>query len=123
MKIPDGYQAVMPYLLVNGAQKFIDFTEKVFSAKLKLKMMRDEKLVQHAEINIGESMIMLADSTEEFQPRQTTLMVYVDNADETYEKAIAEGAKVVRELSDQEYGRSGGVIDPFGITWWITSII
>ena len=123
MKVPEGYQPVMPYLLIEGALKFIDFTEKVFGAKLKLKVMRNEKLVQHAEINIDDSVIMLADSTEEFKPREVTLMVYVANADETYKRAIAEGAKVVRELSDQEYGRSGGVTDPFGITWWITSVI
>jgi uncharacterized glyoxalase superfamily protein PhnB len=123
MKLPEGYQAVMPYLLVNGASKFIDFAENVFDAKLKFHVMRDENLIQHAEILIGDSVIMLADSTEELKPREATLMVYVDNADKTFKKAIDAGVSVIRELSDQEYGRSGGVTDPFGITWWITSVI
>ena len=113
----------MPYLLINGALKFIDFAEKVFNAKLTLKMMRDEKLVQHAEINISGSVIMLTDCTEKYTPHEATLMIYVDNADVTFKTAVEEGAKVITELSNQPYGRTGGVTDPFGITWWITSII
>jgi len=123
MKIPEGYQVVMPYLLINGAAKFMEFTQKVFDAKLIIKEMRDKNLIMHAEVNIGGSLIMFADSTEEFRPREATLMVYVDNADITFKKALAEGAEVVRDLSDQQYGRTGGVKDPFGITWWITSVI
>jgi len=123
MKLPEGYQAVMPYLLVTGASKFIDFTKKVFDAKLRFHVMRDEKLIQHAEIMIGKCIVMLADSTDKYKPRDATLMVYVDNADETFKKAIDEGSTVVTELSNQQYGRSGGVTDPFGITWWITSVI
>ena len=110
MKIPDGYQAVMPYLLIKDAQEFIKFTEKIFSAKVILKVMRDENSVQHAEINIGGSVIMLADGTGNFKPRETSLMIYVNNADDTFKKAVDEGASVVRVLSDQEYGRSGGVM-------------
>lgn len=122
MKIPGGYQAVMPYLLIKNAQKFIKFTEKIFGAKVILKMMRDENTVQHAEINIDGSVIMFADGTDNFKPRETSLMIYVNDADDTFNKAVAEGSTVVRELSNQEYGRTGGVLDPFGITWWITSI-
>ena len=123
MKIPEGYQTVMPYLLINGADKFIDFTQKVFGAKLILKEMRDEQHIMHAEVNIGGSLIMFADSTEEFKHREATFMVYVNDADITFNKAVAEGAEVVRDISDQQYGRTGGVKDPFGITWWITSVI
>lgn len=123
MKIPEGYQTVMPYLIVNGAANFIDFTKTVFNAveNEKMKSMRDEKTIQHSEISIGGSTIMFADSTEEFQPRTAGLFIYVDNADETYEKAIQQGAITVMELSDQDYGRTCGVKDPFGNVWWITS--
>jgi PhnB protein len=123
MKIPDGYQAVMPYLIVKDAAAFIEFTKKVFNAELTLHILNDENLVRHAEIKINGSVIMFADCTEMFKPRGATLMVYVENADESYKKAIEEGSEIIRELSDQEYGRSGGVTDPFGITWWITSVI
>jgi PhnB protein len=123
MKIPDGYEAVMPYLIVKNASAFIDFTKKVFNAELTFRILRDENLVRHAEIKIGGSPIMLADCTDKFRPREATLMVYVENADETYKKAIDEGAEIITELSNQEYGRTGGITDPFGITWWITSVI
>jgi len=122
MKIPDGYQAVTPYLIVKNATAFIDFTKKVFNAELSLHIPLGENRVRHAEINIDGSIIMLADSTEQFKPHETTLMVYVENADETFKKAVAEGGEIIRELSNQEYGRSGGIKDPFGISWWITSV-
>jgi uncharacterized glyoxalase superfamily protein PhnB len=123
MKIPDGYQAVTPYLIVKDAAAFIEFTKKVFNAELTLHILRDENLVRHAEIKINGSIIMFADCTELFRPREATLMVYVENADETYKKAVEEGSEIISELTDQQYGRSGGVTDPFGITWWITSVI
>ena len=123
MKVPEGYQAVMPYLIVNGASKFIDFTKKVFNAELKFHVLIDKNRIQHAEIKINGSVIMFADGTDEFKPREANLMVYVENADEIFKKAISERAEIVRELSDQEYGRTCGVKDPFGITWWITSVI
>ncbi len=124
-KIPEGYQTVMPYLILKEAQKFIDFTDKVFDAveNKSNRHMRDENIIMHSEIMIGDSTTMFADSTEQFPPRTTGLFVYVDNADDAYKKAIDNGAKGVSELSDQSYGRSGGVEDPFGNTWWITSVI
>ena len=125
LKIPEGYQAVMPYLILKDAQKFIDFTEKVFNAveNKSNRHMRDENIIMHSEVTIGGSTIMFADSTAQFRPRTTGLFVYVDKADDTYQRAIDNGAKVVTELSDQPYGRSGGIEDPFGNTWWITSVI
>ncbi len=122
--IPEGYQTVMPYLIVKGAQKFIEFKEKVFDAveNKSHRHMREETIIIHSEITIGGSTIMFADSTGQFQPRTAGLFVYVDNADDTYKKAIDKGAKVVTEMSDQAYGRSGRVEDPFGNIWWITSV-
>ncbi len=121
MKIPEGYQQVMPYLIIRGAARFLDFTKIVFGAEEKMKVMRDENTVGHAEIRIGQSVIMFADATGQFAPRPATLFVYVEDADQTYEKAIANGATSLMPMSDQEYGRSGGVLDPFGIAWWPTS--
>jgi uncharacterized glyoxalase superfamily protein PhnB len=121
-KIPEGYQTVMPYLIIEGASKFITFTQRVFNATEKLKRMRDENIIMHAEIIIGDSTIMFADSTKQYKPQPAGLFIYVDNADETYKKVIEEGATTEMELSDQEYGRSCGVKDPFGNVWWITSI-
>lgn len=123
MKIPGGHQKIMPYLIVEGAEKFIEFTGNVFEAKEMYKAMRGNgKTVMHAEIQIAGNTIMFADATEQYKARPAGLFIYVENADVTYKKAIAAGATTVTELSDQDYGRTCGVEDPFGNTWWITSI-
>ncbi len=121
-KIPANYQTVMPYLILNGAKEFIPFVENVFAAKLTYKVMRDEQTIMHAEIMIGDCTIMFADATPEFNKQTAGLFVYVDNADETFKKAIENGSATITEITDQPCGRSGGITDPFGNAWWITSI-
>ncbi len=119
--IPEGYNQVMPYLIVENAAAFMEFTQKVFGAEEKFKAMRDEKLIMHAEISIGSSVIMIADATESYKPQPAGLFVYVDDCDTTYNNALANGATSVSVPADQSYGRSAGVKDAFGNTWWITS--
>jgi PhnB protein len=121
MKIPEGYQQVMPYLIVPGAEKFMDFMTTVFGATEKMKVMRDEHHIMHAEARIGESVIMFADATDKFAPRPAGMFVYVDDADLAYNRAIEAGATSITPMADQEYGRSGGFADPFGNTWWPTT--
>jgi PhnB protein len=126
MTIPEGYQQVMPYLIVKDAARFMDFLAAVFGAGVfgateKMRVMRDETLVMHAEARIGTSVIMFADATEKFDPRPAGMFVYVEDADRTFNKAIAEGATSIMPMADQEYGRSGGFADPFGNTWWPTT--
>jgi PhnB protein len=121
-KIPDNYHTVMPYLILENAAGFIVFSQKVFDAKETHKAMRAENIIQHAEIMIGDSTIMFADSTEQYAPQTANLFVYVDDADKRFQKALAAGGKVVMPLADQPYGRSGGVLDPFGNVWWITAV-
>ena len=120
-KIPGGYQTITPYLIIKNAAAFIDFTKKVFGAELINKHMRDETIIMHAEIKIGNSIIMLADSTAQFASEPAPFFIYVEDADETYQLALDNGAASRTALSNQSYGRSGGVKDPFGNTWWITS--
>jgi uncharacterized glyoxalase superfamily protein PhnB len=123
MKVPDSHQTIMPYLILTGAEKFIEFTRKVFNANETFKTMREDgKTIMHSEIKIGNSTIMFADTTEKIKQQPAGLFIYVENADETYKKAIDEGAATVMELSDQDYGRTCGVADPFGNTWWITAV-
>ncbi len=120
-EIPANYHTVMPYLIVENATKFLSFTEKVFDAREIYKAMRDQDTIMHAEIRIGDSTIMFADATDRYKPQPAGLFIYVDNADKRFKKAIQAGAKVINEVADQPYGRSGGVADPFGNTWWVTS--
>jgi PhnB protein len=121
--IPQGYQRVMPYLIIKNAEAFLAFMQKVFLAQEKMKIMRDDALIMHAELMIGSSTIMFADATAEFPAQPAGMFVYVENTDETYQKALAEGASSTQEPSNQDYGRAAGVIDPFGNTWWITQAI
>jgi PhnB protein len=122
LKIPEGYQAVMPYLVVTGAISFSTFMQNVFDAKEIHKQMRPEGGVRHAQVNVSGSTIMFADATEQFPVNSAGLFIYVQNADESYQKALDEGATSIMPPADQDYGRSCGVTDPFGNTWWITSV-
>lgn len=123
LKIPEGYQQVMPYLILPDAEKFMEFVQKVFGAKEKYKVMseNDDTAIMHAEVTIGNSVIMFAQSTDDWEPSTAGLYVYVENADETYQRALGEGAVSLKEMSDQSYGRTGGVKDPSGNSWWIVS--
>ncbi|MGN7204373.1 VOC family protein [Pedobacter sp. SAFR-022] len=125
MRIPENHQGVMPYLMLNNAEGFIGFTRNVFNATEGMKEMRDERpdLIMHAEIIIAGSTIMFADTDAQWPLANANLFVYVDSADDTYHLALLHGASTVMELSDQNYGRTCGVLDPFGNTWWITSLV
>ncbi|NHA06423.1 VOC family protein [Mucilaginibacter sp. HC2] len=119
--IPEAYQRIMPYLIVKDAPRFIIFMQNVFGATEQYKQMRDEKHIMHAELSIQGSTIMFCDSTETYLPQNAGLFIYVDSCDETYKKALENGASNVTEPADQPYGRSAGIKDPFGNTWWITN--
>lgn len=121
VKIPEGYQQVMPYLILDDAATFLAFTKKLFDAEEIRKEMRDENTIMHAEIRIGKSVIMLANSTEQYQVQNASMFIYVDNTDEVYKKALKEGATNLLAPADQPYGRAAGIKDPFGNTWWITA--
>ena len=118
---PSDYQQVMPYLIVKGAASFMKFMQDVFDAKEKMIHMRSEDVIAHGEITVGESVIMFADSTAAFEPRTGGFFIYVPDADVTYSKALAAGAVSISPMADMPYGRSGGIKDPFGNDWWVTS--
>jgi PhnB protein len=128
--IPEGYHNVTPYLIVDGAAKAIDFYRKVFAATEKMRMAAPGGKVGHAELTIGDSMIMLADEHPEmdhrgphaFKGAAVSLMVYVPDVDATVKTALASGAKVVRPVENQFYGdRMGTIEDPFGHRWYVAT--
>ncbi len=82
----------------------------------------DEEGLRHAEIVMGDSTIMVGQSGGPWDPQPAGLYINVASADDTYQKALDAGATSVMELSNESYGRTGGVLDPFGNTWWITSV-
>ena len=123
LRIPENYQAVMPYLILRDAASFITFAEQVFAAILVMKEMRDERTIMHAEIKIGDSTVMIAEATADYEPQNAGLFVYVKDADTAFELALELGSEQILQVSDKPYGRSGGIKDPFGNIWWITSVI
>jgi len=123
MKVPNGHQAVMPYLMLVDAAKFIEFSQKVFNATLLSERKREDGVtIMHAEINIDGCTIMFSEASKEWKPATANMFIYVDNADKTYQLAVDAGAVTIMELSNQDYGRTCGVTDPFGNVWWITSV-
>ena len=124
MNIPPGHQAVMPYLILKGASRFIDFVTAVFQAQIVNMTGRPDagEGIMHAEALIEGSTLMFADATEQWPPQVAGLFVYVADADTAFNKAVAAGGKVIMELRDQDYGRTCGVQDPTGNTWWITAV-
>ncbi|MFC0186177.1 Uncharacterized conserved protein PhnB, glyoxalase superfamily [Pseudarcicella hirudinis] len=124
MEIAQGHQAVMPYLMVENARKFTEFCQKVFNAQLTFSRLREDNItVMHSEIQISGCTIMFCDATDQWKVETSNLFIYVEDANETFQKAIEAGAAIVSEIANQDYGRSGGVKDPFGNVWWITSIL
>ena len=128
--IPEGYHAVTPYLIVNGGAKAIDFYKKAFGAMELFRMAQPDGKIGHAEIKIGDSPIMLADeapamdakSPQSFGGSPVGIHLYVEDVDKVFNQAIAAGSKVERPVEDKFYGdRAGGVIDPFGHRWYIST--
>jgi len=114
--------SVIPYLLTPSASALIDFLTNVFGAEELFRMHRPDGSVQHAQVKIGGSIIMLGEPREPFKPMPSSNYVYVEDADAVFNKAIAAGASVVIPIADQFYGdRMGGVRDPQGNLWWIAT--
>ena len=119
---PAGYHTVTPYLAVPDAQGLIDFMVKVFDAKEREIIRKPDGQINHAEIQIGDSVIMLGSTSSAWGNATATLYVYVDDADATYQKALNAGAISLSEPANQFYGdRHAGVKDPNDITWWIAT--
>ncbi|RYZ24834.1 MAG: VOC family protein [Sphingobacteriales bacterium] len=120
--IPSGMNQVMPYLIVKGAAQLQEFMTVVFGAREHSMHADEDGNIMHAQVLIGESLIMFSDARGEFEPMTAGMFIYVEDADASYHKAIEAGGTTIMPLSDQEYGRTCGVMDPTGNTWWITSV-
>lgn len=124
MKIPEQYNQLMPYLVIKDTEDFKKFMEKVFDATEQLIVPGEDGTVMHGELRIGSAVIMFAETGGQFPVMNAGMYIHVDNADATYKKALEAGAITIegQEPSDKDYGRTCGVKDPFGNTWWITSV-
>lgn len=122
MNIPEGHQGVVPYLAMDDAAGFLDFVEKVFDARLTYPEQRPEEIKGHFEVSISGCTVMFSSTSEKCKPAPANLFVYVENADDVYARALANGATSLMPPENQPYGRSGGVKDAFGNEWWMTTI-
>ena len=128
--IPDGYHSVTPYLIVKGADRAIEFYRRAFGARELYRMAQPDGRVGHAELEIGDSRVMLADEHPEIGARSpqsiggspVTIHLYVEDVDATVARAVEAGARVHRPVADQFYGdRNGGITDPFGHVWFVAT--
>lgn len=121
--IPEGYHSVTPYLVVQGAAQLIEFMKEALGAEETFRMPTPSGGIGHAEVKIGDSMVMLGDASgAENPPMPAILHVYVEDVDARYKRALQAGATSVREPADQFYGdRSAGVKDKFGNQWWLAT--
>ena len=128
--IPKGYNTITPYLVIKGAAKAIDYYKNVFGATVVVRMDGPNGMVGHAELQIGDSRIMLADenpqmgnrSAESIGGSPVSLYVYLPDCDAVVAKAVAAGAKTLKPVENQFYGdRSGFIQDPFGHLWGIAT--
>ena len=127
--IPEGYHTVTPYLTIREAARAIEFYKKAFDATEEFRMETPSGKIMHAELKIGDSIIMLSDAMTESCSTPESLggspvgvMLYVENADEVFDRAVAAGAKVAMPLEDMFWGdRFGTITDPFGHIWSIAT--
>jgi PhnB protein len=128
--IPDGYSVVTPYLIIKGAAAAVDYYKKAFGAVETVRMSQPDGRVGHAEVKIGDAVVMLADEFPEMNivspvtlgNTPVGLLLYVEDADATFAKTVALGAQVEKPMADQFYGdRTGTIKDPFGHKWTIAT--
>jgi PhnB protein len=120
---PQGYSTVSVYIVAQGAQKVIDFLKKAFDASELRRFDKPDGSIMHAEMRIGDSVVMISDGSEAYPSFPVWLHVYVDDVDKFYQKALTAGGVSAQEpvRKEHEPDKRGGVKDPCGNTWWIAT--
>lgn len=130
--IPDGYQVVTPYLIIKGAAQALDFYKRALGAEERMRLPMPDGRIGHAEIQLGDCVVMLADEFPEMGAKSPAslggtpvgICVYVKDVDAQFNQAIAAGGKVEKQVQNQFYGdRSGTFVDPFGHKWTLATHI
>lgn len=120
MRLPPGFHALTPYLVVDDAPRLLRFLVEGLGGEEVLRHL-DGGRVAHAQVRIADSMVMLGDATPEWPARPVNLYLFVDDADAAMARALAAGGRSVMPVGDKPYGdRQGGVEDPCGNLWWLS---
>jgi len=119
VKVAEGHQAIMPYFIVERADKFIDFLQVVFDAKVKYRMDTNDGAVMHAELILGDGVVMISEATATYGRNNSGLFIYVADTQQVYDRALEHGATSLMEPRKADYADlTAGFLDPFGNTWW-----
>jgi PhnB protein len=122
--MPEGLRSVTPFLHPRGAAQMISFLERAFGAKEEFRSQSPDGVIHHASVRIGDSIIEMGEAHGPWQPMAAMFMMYVDDVDSWYRRAVEAGAQSLEEPADQPYGsRVGGVTDPFDNIWYIATPI
>ncbi|MDR3763733.1 MAG: VOC family protein [Acidobacteriota bacterium] len=120
--IPDGYHTLTPYLVVSEAESMVRFLQEGFGARLLERYNRPDGTLQHSVFQFGVSRLLMAQASEQYAAMRLNTLVYVEDVDAVFAKAVAAGAKVLLPLSNQPYGdRMCGLEDPAGNVWWVAT--
>ena len=119
---PAGYTNVSPYLIVDGAGRSIEFLTRAFDAREIQRFSDDKGKIRHAEVQLGDSVLMIADGAEGWPPVQAHVHIYFADVDAAYRRALEAGAQSVQEPAQRgDADKRGGVKDAGGTTWWIAT--
>jgi PhnB protein len=122
--IPAGFHTLTPIISVKNVSKFLDFLPRAFGAVERGRFIGDDGAIMHAEVEIGDSILMVGEKSEKMEGATCSLYMYVENADQAFARAVDAGAKIIQPVSDQFYGdRSGCVGDEWGNHWFISTHI
>ena len=123
-QVKDTYRTITPYLLVSNADAELTFLKNAFDASEVQCHRNPDNTVMHAEVAVGDSLVMLGQAGGQWTPRQAAFYLWVKDVDATYARALANGASSESAPEDKPYGhRNAGVIDQNGITWWIGALV
>lgn len=130
MSRPKGFRTVTPYLVIRNAASAIEYYQRALGATQTYRQDTEDGRVRHAQILVGDSHLMICDDhsdfsfikpVQEFGGSPVHLFLYVDDVDVQFTRCLEAGMEQVMPLQDQSYGRSGGVRDPYGLIWWLTT--
>jgi len=121
--LPPGYHSVNPYFVVAGVARFIDFLVAVFDGvEVGTRELRKDGAIDHADVMIGDSLLMMSESSEKYPARPCVNFAYVADVDATYGRALSMGSRAILEPIEQPWGdRIAGILDPFDNRWWIAT--
>ena len=122
MYIPEGFGTMFPYVVVKDAERFVAFLKSAFDARELGRTQPPGLPISNARLRIGTTSFMVSSGGEGFAPQPTSFYLFVENADEAVARAVRHGGKQISQVADMPYGdRQGGVVDPCGNTWWVST--